>query len=159
MKWLAFGVALRILRTTHGATPVSDFGPRKLKPLQSEMIDLGRSRAYVNANIHRIRRAFRWGVAEELVPAAVHEALKAVPGLRKGRTKARETKPFPTVAADVVDANLPHLPAVVAYMVTGCRPAEVCLVRPCARATWTRRTTCGSTVPSRTRRRTTAGSG
>jgi integrase len=40
------------------------------------------------------------------------------------------------VADEVVDATLPHLPEVVADMVrfqrlTGCRPAEVCLVRPC----------------------------
>jgi integrase len=40
------------------------------------------------------------------------------------------------VGNEVVDATLPHLPEVVADMVrlqrvTGCRPAEVCLVRPC----------------------------
>jgi hypothetical protein len=77
-------VALRILRTTYGATPVADFGPRKLKALQTQMVDLDQSRTYVNANTHRIRRAFRWGVAEELVPAPVHQALRAVPGLGRG---------------------------------------------------------------------------
>jgi len=129
-------VALRILRRTYGPNLVADFGPRKLKALQTQMIELGHCRAYANANLHRVRRAFRWGVAEELVPAAVHQALKAVPGLRKGRTEAREAEPVRPVADDVVDATLPHLTEVVADMVrfqrvTGCRPAEVCLVRPC----------------------------
>ena len=56
--------------------------------------------------------------------------------LGKWNTKAREAKPVPPVVDEVVDATLPHLPEVVADMVrfprlTGCRPAEVCLVRPC----------------------------
>jgi len=78
---------------------------------------------------------FKWGVAQELVPESVYRALACVPGLRKGRTQAPEPEPVRPVAEDVVDATLPHLPEVVADMVrlqrfTGCRPAEVCLLRP-----------------------------
>lgn len=129
-------VSLRILRQAYDATSAADFGPRKLKSLQAQMIDLGQSRAYVNANIHRIRRAFLWGVAEELVPPAVAQALQAVPGLRKGRTAAREAKPVLPVADEVIDATLASLPKLVADMIrfqryTGCRPAEVCIIRPC----------------------------
>ena len=59
-----------------------------------------------------------------------------VAGLRRGRTDARESAPIMPVTDTVVDATLPHLPAVVADMVrlqraTGMRPAEVCLMRPC----------------------------
>ncbi len=66
-------------------------------------------------------------------------------GLRKGKTYAREPKPVRPVAAEVVDATVTHLPAVVADMVrfqrlTGCRPGEVCQIRPCdldqSGATW-----------------------
>ena len=91
-------VALRNLRETYGSVPVADFGPLALKATQIRMIELGHSRAYVNANVHRIRGMFRWGVAEELVPAQVYHALTAVSGLRKGRTTAREAEPVEPVA-------------------------------------------------------------
>jgi integrase len=58
-----------------------------------------------------------------------------VEGLRKGRTTAPESEPVKPVADDIVEATLPHLPSVVADMVrfqrlTGCRPGEVCQLRP-----------------------------
>ena len=63
-------------------------------------------------------------------------ALDAVEGLRKGKSEARETEPIGPVADAVVQATYHFMPAVVADMVrfqrlTGCRPQEVCLVRPC----------------------------
>jgi len=56
-------------------------------------------------------------------------------GLQRGRTAARETAPVTPVSDDVVEKTLPHLPDVVADMVrfqrlTGCRPGEVCVLRP-----------------------------
>jgi integrase len=129
-------VALRILRQSYGHTCAAEFGPRGLKALQQKMIELGQSRRYINDNIDRIRRLFKWAVSEELMPPAVHQALRTVPGLRKGRTEARETAPICPVDDTVVEATLLHLPAVVADMVrfqrlTGARPGEVCLIRPC----------------------------
>ena len=66
----------------------------------------------------------------------VHKALSTVSGVPKGRTAARETEPVRPVDDVVVDATLPCLPPVVADMVrferlTGCRPGEVCVMRPC----------------------------
>ncbi len=129
-------VILRMLRQPHGNTLASDFGPLRLKALQADMIDRGLSRSYVNANVHRIRRVFRWGVAEQLVPATVYQAPTAVAGLRKGRTTAREPEPVRPVGDEVVDATLCQLTEVIADMVrlqrlTGCRPSEVCIIRPC----------------------------
>ena len=56
-------------------------------------------------------------------------------GLQKGRTPARETEPVVPVSDEVVEKTLPILPEVVADMVrfqrlTGCRPGEVCILRP-----------------------------
>lgn len=56
--------------------------------------------------------------------------------MRQGRTNARETGPIEPVSDEKIKATLPHLPEVVADMVrlqrlTGMRPAEVCMVRPC----------------------------
>ena len=79
---------------------------------------------------------FRWAVSEQLANPSIAHALDTVPGLRRGRTDARETPPIQPVADATIDATLPYLAAVVADMVrfqrlTGCRPAEVCILRPC----------------------------
>jgi integrase len=129
-------VALRWLREVYGATPVSQFGPLAIEALQQRMIRSGHSRRYINDNIGRIRRVFRWAVGKEMAPPAMLTALWAVPGLRMGRTPARETQPVLPVAEDVVEATLPFLPTAIADMVRvqrllGCRPGEVCIMRPC----------------------------
>lgn len=127
---------MRLLRTGYGDAPVREFGPLALKTLRQRMVDAGQSRKYVNENCDRIRRMFKWAAGNELIPFEVYQRLTAVDGLRKGRTEARETAPVPPVADDVVDRTIPHLPAIVADMVrfqrlTGCRPGEVCILRPC----------------------------
>ena len=64
-------VALRHLKTLYGTVPVTEFGPLSLMALQDRMIAKGNSRSYINFQIGRIKRAFRWGVARELVPVEV----------------------------------------------------------------------------------------
>jgi len=128
-------LTLKVLCKFYGRTNVCEFGPLALQAMQQHFLKMGQSRRYINDNIDRIRRMFRWGVANELVEPTVSQALAAVPGLKKGRTEAREAKPIRPVADGVVEATLPYLPCVIADMVrfqrfTGCRPAEVCLARP-----------------------------
>jgi len=127
---------LRTLRDLYGSTAVDQFGPLALQAIQQHLVDRGLSRVGVNARIGGIKRIFKWGVAQELVPASVHQALACVPGLRKGRTEAPELAPVLPVDDQVVDQTIPHLPRIVADMVrfqryTGCRPGEVCGIRPC----------------------------
>ncbi|QDV78903.1 tyrosine-type recombinase/integrase [Botrimarina mediterranea] len=115
--------------------PADRFGPLALKRVRDRMVEEGLARSTVNGSISRIRRAFKWAAAEELIPASVPTALGTVAGLRAGRTTARETAPILPVADDVVEATIPHLPEVVADMVrlqrfTGMRPGEVCALRP-----------------------------
>lgn len=119
-----------------GDCPAESFGPLALKAVRSRMIAAGLARTTVNKGVHRIRRAFKWAAGEELIPASVAASLSMVSGLRAGRTEARESEPVQPIDDSVVDATLPHLPAVVADMVrlqrlAGMRPAEVCLIRPC----------------------------
>jgi integrase len=66
----------------------------------------------------------------------MYHGLMAVSGLRKGRTEAKETDPVLPVDDETVQSTLPHLTSVVADMVrfqriTGCRPQDVCNLRPC----------------------------
>lgn len=127
--------ALQMLRKNYGHTRVADFGPLALESLQAQMIGQGLCRSTINAMVACIRRAFRWGVAKQIVPVTVYQALTAVSGLRQGRTTAREPQPVQPVADETVEATLLHLPPVVADMVrfqrlTGARPGEVCQLRP-----------------------------
>jgi integrase len=127
--------ALRVVRSLYGRTPARDFGPLALKACRREMIEKGWSRSYTNAQTDRVRRMFRWGASEELLPGNVYEGLRSVTGLRAGKTEARETAKVRPAPPEQIDAALPHLPPVVRAMVqfellTGCRPDEVCRVRP-----------------------------
>lgn len=129
-------IALKRLRSLYGTTEVTRFGPKAFRTFRDSMIQEGLSRKYINDTMGRVRRMFKWGVAEELIPAEIYQALTAVTGLRKGRSGARETDKILPVADDVVDATLIFLPEVVADMVrlqrlAGMRPAEVCIMRPC----------------------------
>jgi integrase len=127
--------ALRVVKELYGSTPAKDFGPMALKACRRDMIGKKWSRTYTNAQVDRVRRAFRWGVEEELVPGAVYEALRAVKGLRRGKSGVRETEKVKPVDLAFVEAALPFMPFTVAAMVrlqliAGCRPAEVCMIRP-----------------------------
>ncbi|HEY1603517.1 MAG TPA: tyrosine-type recombinase/integrase [Pirellulales bacterium] len=128
-------VMVRALRDLYGETPAAEFGPLKLKAMRQHFIAKGLSRNYINDTIGGIRRIFRWATAEELLPPSVYQALATLPGLKRGRTDARETDPVEAVADSLVESTLPFLRQVVADLVrfqrlTGCRPGEACIVRP-----------------------------
>ena len=124
------------LKQLYGRKRVDEFGPIALQTVMARMVANGWARTTVNRQASRIKRLFKWGVSQELIPASIYHALSTVSGLRKGRTEAHETDPVLPVADTVVDTTIVHLPEVVADMVrfqrlTGCRPEEVCAVRPC----------------------------
>lgn len=139
---------VKILVEHFGKLPVDDFGPKRLKMIQSSLVGEGYSRVGVNARIGGIKRIFRWGESEELVPRGTSHALSTVRGLAKGRTVAPERPPVRPVNDATVDATIPYMPTVVADMVrfqraTGARPGEVCILRPIdvdrSEAVWTYR--------------------
>jgi integrase len=124
-------MALRPLNRLYGSTRAVEFGPLALKAVQADMVGLGWSRGVINKQIVRIRQMFKWAVANEMLPAAVHQALTALPGLKRGKTKARETVPIRPVPQAHVDATIAEVSAIIADMIrlqllTGARPGEVC---------------------------------
>jgi integrase len=128
--------ALRPLKELYGPTLARDFGPLALKAIQQRFIRDRICRDQINQRVGKIKRMFKWAVSEQLIPPSVFQALETVVGLRAGRTEAKETAPVLPVEDAVVDATLPYLPPVVADMVrfqrfTGCRPGELCAIRPC----------------------------
>lgn len=115
------------------------------------MVDAGLSRGVINQRVGRIKRVFKWAVAEELVPEPVHRALLAVEGLKAGRSAARETDRVEPVPDGHVDAVLPFLSGPLRAMVraqrlTGMRPGEAALMRGCDLDTTGAVWVCGSTA-------------
>jgi integrase len=141
---LSMKYALRPLSFLYGQTPAKDFGPVALKAVRQLMVDgylhprYGQQkplcRTVINSRIKRIRRMFKWAVANQLVPADSHHALCTLEALKLGRTEARESKPVLPVARAVVEDTLPHLRPMLVDMVllqleSGMRPGELVIMR------------------------------
>lgn len=127
--------AIRHIKAAYSKTRAKDFGPLALEAVREQMIGTGNSRRYINQNIGRIRRMYRWGVSKELIPVEVYQALLAVAGLKRGKCAARETAPVMPVDDKVIEATLECAPKMIRDMIfiqllTGCRPGEVCSIRP-----------------------------
>ncbi len=137
--------ALALIRVG-GTGPADRFGPLALDRVRQagiagSWIRLGEnyrpwSRSYANHQVNRIRRMFRWAVAQELLPASTAHALDALEPLRVGKTAARERPPVQPVPVELVYATEMVATRVLAVMIevqrlTGMRPSNLCDMRPC----------------------------
>lgn len=123
-------MACRVLRRLYGSEPSDSIGPARLKRVRDAMEADGLARVTVNDRVGIIRGMYRWAVEEELVPASVWDAMRAVRGLQRGKCRAHEGEPVRPIAGDALELTLPHLSEVVRAMVlvqfhTGARPGEV----------------------------------
>ncbi|NOY41187.1 MAG: tyrosine-type recombinase/integrase [Planctomycetes bacterium] len=130
-----FVIVAKWLRNHAGSTSAKDFGPLRLLEVREAMIEKGWTRKNINRQVVRIRQIFTWAVGREIIPATNLEALRAVKGLREGRSGAKEKDPIQPVSDDDIKATLKHLSPRVADMVRvhqliGCRPAELVGIRP-----------------------------
>ena len=128
-------LAMRPLAQMYGEIPADEFTPHRLRTVRARMVEMGWCRNFINKQIGRIRRMFKWAVAEGMVGAEVWHALTALEPLKRGRSQARETDPILPVDDATVEATLLELDSVVADMVrlqrlTGMRPGEVRLLMP-----------------------------
>ena len=144
-EYRSFVVLMRLMKKFFGRTPAAEFGPKKLRMLRDEMIrgdateDPPRrpwSRKYINQQVQRIRRIFKWAAAHEMVPATVYQTLRTVEPLKRGRCAAREHPKVGPAPSDMVDAVLPFLSKPVRGLVelqllTGARAGELIELRVC----------------------------
>ena len=74
----SFKVLIRLMRRYYGRMRAADIGPKKLRSLRAEMIrgddqtDPPRkpwSRKYINQQVQRVRRIFKWAAGQELLSA------------------------------------------------------------------------------------------
>ena len=127
---------MKVLLGCFPALGVEEFGPLRLKEVQEAMIDKNWCRTQINRRISTIRRMFKWAVSEQIVSPVILHGLQAVVGLKRGRTRAKESKRVLPVDERDVHAVLGYTTPVVAAMIelqllTGMRPAELCQLRPC----------------------------
>jgi integrase len=150
--------ALRPLKATFGRLPADEFGPLKLKATRDRMLETQKrtverivtegkqkrkekqtltyllARRTINQRIGVVKRMFKWAVENEIVPASIHQALSAVPGLKEGRSSAKETEPIRPVKPEQVEAVLKvvnrHLAAMIRLQrLTGARSGEIVVMR------------------------------
>jgi integrase len=126
--------ALRPLVSLFGDEPGSEFGPRALTLVQNRMVEMGYARRTINSHVGRCKRFFRWCSKMELIPPGVYDGLRCVDGLRKGKSRAKETEPVRPVAWEHVEPILPFVSPTVSAMIQtqyycGMRPGDVILMR------------------------------
>jgi len=128
--------SLRPLRKLYGRTLAREFGPKCLKVVRQEMIKSGICRTLINRRVSTIKRVFKWGVSNELVPSNVFHSLQSVEGLKRGRCEVRESDPVLPVPEKDVEAIYPFVSPQVKAMIqlqllTAMRPGEVVIMRTC----------------------------
>ncbi len=135
---------VRLVRKYFGHSRARDFGPNDLRLVRDEMIkgdpkaDPVRkpwSRGYVNSQVHRMARIFKWGASHEMLPIEVYHRLKSVQALGRGRSPARECEPVTAASVDLVQSVRPfmsrHVRALVdLQLLTGARGGELFKLRP-----------------------------
>ena len=129
--------SLAVATALYGDLRADQFGPAKLKAVRQVMIDKGWTRTHINHCVGCVKRCWKWGVAEELIPPGAFQALQAVEGLRAGRTTARPGKagkvpPAPEWAVRLVQQLvLPQVRDMIELQLwTGARPGEIVQLRP-----------------------------
>ena len=75
----------RYALTLYADISLEEFGPLALRAVRDSMIRAGLARRTINAQIHRLRRAWRWAAENKPIDAELWHRLAAVPGLRPGR--------------------------------------------------------------------------
>jgi integrase len=132
--------ALDVLVRLYGHRPAEQFGPIALDSLAAEMITLGWCRRSINQHLTKIKQVFKWAVKREMLPGSIHEALRAVDGLRRGERRgdamAKESAPVRPVPEQLIEPVLEHVSPQVKAMIelqllTGARPGELVIMRTC----------------------------
>jgi len=111
---------------------VARFSAPQLVAVRQQMIANGWTRKFINKSVGRIRRMFRHGVANELVPPDVLTKLSAVTPLAAGRSEAVERPERHAVPEEHLLAVRDHLRTQVlrdlmdVALLTAARPGELC---------------------------------
>ena len=114
---------------------IRDFGIPEFKAIREQWVRKKHAREYVNKQAKRIIAFVKWLVGEGMLEPTVHQALRCVQPLKKGRCNCPESEPVRPVDEATIEKTIPHLSPVVADMVRlqsliGCRPGELVKLKP-----------------------------
>jgi integrase len=131
----SYRTALGVVVRGHCDRPACDFSPVDLKRCRDEFVKSGITRVRCNQHVQRIRRCWRWGVSEGMVPAICWQALQSVEGLRHGEGGVESGRVLP-VSEVLIAAVEPFVSSCVWAAIqfqcwTGCRPGEALALRLC----------------------------
>jgi integrase len=129
-EYTAFELATVAMVQLFGPTPAKAFTAGKLRQIQEYLLGKELSRIYINAQVGRIVRVFKWAVSFDRLDPSVLVAVKTVPGIPPGTRGVKESPGVNMVPLATVKETLPLLPEPVKSMVmiqllTGARPGEV----------------------------------
>lgn len=140
-------VACQPLSRLFGLTRANEFRANRLRTVQDAMVSQAWmtpeerdkrgpwSRKYINKNIERLLRVFKWGESTERLPMGTYQHLLTVPALKIQDRRVHDAAPRePVDWMAQVEPCLKHMAPVVKAMVTvqyhgGLRPEEVCFMR------------------------------
>lgn len=120
-----------------GTESVEDFGLVRFEQYRTSLVDSERyCRREINDRVRRIKYVFSWAAQRRLVSLTVNAEVQLLKSIRLGRSRARENEPVQPVPLEHVLKTLPLLSTPIQAMVrlqliTGCRPEEIRIMRPC----------------------------
>ncbi len=125
-----FRSAVKSLVTLFGMLPAKDFGPLQLQSVRTQFIANGWTRRFCNASVNRLRRIWKWGVSQALIPVTSWQALTAVSPLKQGKCDAPDRPKRQAVPeADIVAVREHLTPRCRDFFDllrwTGARPSEI----------------------------------
>ncbi|MCH8854453.1 MAG: tyrosine-type recombinase/integrase [Planctomycetes bacterium] len=120
----------------YGTYMAADFRPRMLREMREQWIERKLKRKTVNMYVGLLVQPFQWAADQELIPHETYRLLSEVPQLKRGRTKAKESKRVQPIGWATVHKTMEHCRREVAAMVelqwlTAMRSNEVGRIRPC----------------------------
>ncbi len=128
--------AIKYLNQNFRNILAKDFDALKLEAVREKMIGAGLARTTINNNISKLKSMFKWGANKKLIDNMVYLELSCLPGLKAGRSLARETdgvKPVPEAFVDAVEpfVSSPVWTMIQLQLLSGMRPGEVLQMRAC----------------------------
>ncbi len=127
---------MRQLEEDRGDSNPEHYEPQDLHRLKMTMSSTGRARTSINRDLGRVRRFFGWAAERGYVDPSVFVGLRAVTGLKRGRSAASDPPPIKPVPMEVLQSVMEHLHPIIQAMVwvqyrTAMRPGELVTMRPC----------------------------
>lgn len=128
--------ALRLMATKFGTIELANLGPAVVADFIESMANSGEYTRYRCNKVLAIwKRFYRWLAVKELIKPEKLAVMNAIPGIKIGRSKAKETTPIKAPAMEdfekLVAVAPPHIADLMnLQLLLACRPGELVSMKP-----------------------------